>query len=329
MNRRFLASVCAVALGLGLNAAVAAEVTLKAITAFPRTNLMNQPFHDLVEELNAKGKGSIRIRYLGGPEVTPVQEQMGALQRGVVDVYYGPSSYFDGQIPEVGAQNASNKTAMELRKDGGQALLNEAFNKRANGQYLGYYGSGYTFHIYLKQKPKMLTNGMPDLTGVKVRGATVYRPFYETLGINTVLVQFSEIHSALERGVIEGVGWTNLAITDGGWDKFLKYRIFPTYWQGDIALVMNHDAWKKLDAQQQKLLTDLVVASEAKAHEYFKTEVEKQSQKLKASGMQDIVLEGAAAKTYSRNAFQSLWDQLGKRISADEVARYRKVFYSE
>jgi hypothetical protein len=109
------------------------------------------------------------------------------------------------------AQNASNLTAMELRARGAHELLNKAFNERANAQYLGYFGSGYTFHTYLKSEPKRTPAGGIDFSGLKVRGATVYRPFYDRIGLNMVLIHVPEMHSALERGVID-IGWTTLAM---------------------------------------------------------------------------------------------------------------------
>jgi TRAP-type C4-dicarboxylate transport system substrate-binding protein len=330
MIRRILSSACVVAALVGAYVAAvtdaAAQQNLRSITALPKPNVMNTPFHELLAELNAKYKDTMQIQYIGGPEATPVQEQMGALQRGVVDVFYGPSSYFDGQIPEVMAQNASNMTAVELRARGAHDLLNKAFNERANAQYLGYFGSGYTFHIYLKNEPKRTASGGVDLTGMKIRGATVYRPFYEKVGINMVLVQVNEMHSALERGVIEGIGWTTLAVTDAGWDKFLRYRIFPTFWQGDLAFVVNLNKWKALSQKERDLLQAAVIDAEKRGHELFLAKAKEQEDKLRAGGMKDIVLQGDDAKKYYAAAHESLWEQLGQKVAADRVAELRAKF---
>jgi TRAP-type C4-dicarboxylate transport system substrate-binding protein len=322
--------VYAVAALIGVLAASAheagAQQNLKSITLLPKPNVMNTPFHELVAELNAKYKDTMQIAYIGGPEAVPVQEQMGALQRGVVDVFYGPSSYFDGQIPEVMAQNASNMTAAELRARGGHELLNKAFNERANAQYLGYFGSGYTFHIYLKNEPKRTASGGVDLTGMKIRGATVYRPFYDRIGANLVLVQVNEMHSALERGVVEGIGWTTLAVTDAGWDKFLKYRIFPTFWQGDIAFVVNLNRWKALPQKERDLLTAAVIDAENKGRDLFLAKAKEQENKLRAGGMKDIVLQGDDAKKYHVAAHESLWEQIAQKVSKERVDELRAKF---
>jgi TRAP-type C4-dicarboxylate transport system substrate-binding protein len=306
-----------------------AETTLKVVTAFPRNQMFNVPGLQMLADVNANGKGVLQLQYVGGPEVIPATEQLAALQRGVFDIFMGAASYYDGQVPETGAHNASNKSAMQLRADGALDILNEAFNKKANAQYLAYLGSGYTFYIFLKADPKRKPSGGADLTGLKIRGPSIYRPFYETQGITAVNVQVPEIYSALERGVIEGIGFPQIGISSLGWEKQLRYRVLPTFWQGDLAIVANLDAWKKLDPKAKQLLQSTVIETEKKAHAYFQGEQQREDKLMQAAGVKDIVLPPEDAKRYASAAFESLWDQLGKRLPKSEVERLRKAFYKE
>lgn len=308
---------------------VAAETTLKVVTVFPRNHTFNIPVFEMLNEVNAKGKGVLQLHYVGGPEAVPPTEQLAALQRGVFDMFVGAASYYDGQVPETGAHNASNKSAMELRKDGALDLLNKAFNAKANAQYLAYLGSGYTFYIFLKSEPRRTAEGGVDLKGLKIRGPSIYRPFYETQGITAVNVQVPEMYSALERGVIEGIGFPLIGITNLSWEKQVKYRVLPAFWQGDHSIIANLDVWKKLDAKQRQLLQSAVVATERKAHEFFKAESKREEQKLYAAGMKDVQPAPAEARKYAVAAHNSLWEQLGKRLSKQEVDTLRKYFYKE
>ena len=307
----------------------AAEITLKVVTVFPSNHTLNQPFMEMIKDLNARGKGVLQVHYIGGPEAVPVPEQLSALQRGVTDIFFGPASFYDGQVPETGAHNASNKSAMELRQSNAFELLNRAFNAKANAQYLGYLGSGYTFHIYLKDEPRRTAAGGIDMQGLKIRGASIYRPFYDTQKITTVNVQVPEIYTALERGVIDGVGFTTIGLTQLGWDKQVKYRVFPPFWQGDMAIIANVDSWKKLDAKQKELLTGAVVETEKKAHAFFQAEGKREEEKLHAAGIKDIRPSAEEGRKYSAAAFNSLWEQLGKRLPKNDVDDLRKAFYKE
>jgi TRAP-type C4-dicarboxylate transport system substrate-binding protein len=307
----------------------AAEVTLKLVTVFPRNHTFNIPVFEMLNEVNTKGKGLLQLQYIGGPEAVPPTEQLAALQRGVFDIFSGPASYYDGQVPETGAHNASNKSAVELRKDGALDLLNKAFNAKANAQYLAYLGSGYTFYIFTKNEPKRTATGGVDLQGLKIRGPSIYRPFYETQGITAVNVQVPEMYSALERGVIEGVGFPLIGLTNFGWEKQLKFRVLPSFWQGDVSIIANLDAWKKLDDKQREFLRNIALETERKAHEFFQAESKREEQKLFAAGMKDVQPSAPEAKKYAAAAHNSLWEQLGKRVSKAEVDTLRKYFYKE
>jgi TRAP-type transport system periplasmic protein len=307
----------------------AAETTLKVVTVFPRNHTFNIPVFEMLNEVNAKGKGVLQLQYIGGPEAVPATEQLAALQRGVFDIFAGPASYYDGQVPETGAHNASNKSAAELRKDGALDYLNKAFNAKANAQYLAYLGSGYTFYIFTKAEPKRTAAGGFDLKGLKIRGPSIYRPFYETQGITAVNVQVPEMYSALERGVIEGIGFPLIGISQQGWEKLLKYRVLPAFWQGDVAIIANLDAWKKLDPKQRELLQAAVAGAERKAHDFFQAESKREEQKLFAAGMKDLQPSAEEGRKYAAAAHNSLWEQLGKRLSKQEVEVLRKHFYKE
>jgi TRAP-type C4-dicarboxylate transport system substrate-binding protein len=309
--------------------ASAAEVTLKFISALPKTHFLNQPFMSLIDEINETGKGILQLNYVGGPEATPVQEQMGALTRGIVDIYAGPTSYFVGDIPETKAMNGSNKTAMELRAEGALDLLNEVFNRRVNGQYLGYFGSGYTFHVYLTVEPKRTSAGGVELEGLKIRGAAPYRPFYDAMGIIMINLHVPEMYTALERGTVDGLSWPTIAITDQGWEKFIKYRIFPAFWQGDMAIVINLDQWNGLSPEARDLLEKAVIKYERSAHELFKSSWGDELVKLRAAGMKDLELTGEQAKAFVEASYGTLWASLSELIPADEVAKFRAAFFRD
>ena len=314
---------------LGFAAVEAAEQTLKAITSLPSPHAINAQFHTLMKEVNAKGKGLVQIQYIGGPEAVPVAEQLTALQRGVADLYFGPASYFDGHVPETGALNASNRTASELRASGALALLNKAYNAKANAEYLGYFASSVNFHLYLKNEPRRLPSGAISFEGMKLRGAPIFRAFYESLGATLVVVQAPEIYTALERGVVDGIGWTALGFADNGWEKLLKVRIFPTFWQGDISLLGNLAALQKLDPPARAFLRDTVIAVERNTDEWGNAERRKQEAKMYAAGMKDIRLQGDEEKHYYAAAYGSLWSALEKRLPKNEVDALRKAFYKE
>ena len=238
---------------------------------------------------------------------------MKAISRGVLDVYYGPMSYFLGEIPEIQAFNGSNMHAMEVRTTGGLALMNQAVRKRLNAELLGYYGSGYTFYLYLTDKPNFAADGTPDFTGMKLRGVAIYREFLKRFGASAVPMHVAEMYSGLERGIVKGMAWIGPGVTNFGWDKFLKYRITPAYWQGDIIIAANKSKWDKLSVAHQQAITRAAVESEIWAHDMFTKMSTDEKAKLKQRGMVDIDLKGEAAMIYSSAAYDiGVWQALAK-----------------
>ena len=307
--------------------ATSAEVTLKALTALPKNRITNTPFWSFYEEVNAKGKGIVQLKYIGGPEAVPVREQMEALGRGIFDLFYGPASYFGGRVPETTAVNGTNKTAMQLRADGALALLSKAYNKKANAEYLGYFGSGYALTIFLTKPAKRTATGELDLTGLKLRGSTVFQPFIKALGANMISVPVPQLYTALERGVVEGAGWTTI-VGGAGWGKFLKYQIRPNFYRGDMGIAMNLDAHNKLPAKAREFLMGLVIKHERLAHDWYGSTEASESKRMKAAGMKEIVLSAAAGAKYRKLAYDSLWASMTSRLSKAEVDALQQKFYA-
>lgn len=44
------------------------------VTVFPRNHTFNIPVFEMLNEVNAKGKGVLQLQYIGGPEAVPPTE---------------------------------------------------------------------------------------------------------------------------------------------------------------------------------------------------------------------------------------------------------------
>ena len=305
-------------------AAGAEEVTLKGITSFAEKTFYSRGFERFIDKVNADGKGLVQISYIGGPKAMPPFEVGNALKSGVVDLANVTGAFYTNVMPEADAWKLTQKPMAELRKDGGYAYMANLYEQKMNAILLARHIDNNPFHLYLT-KP---ISG-PDLTGLKLRITPVYRDFFQALGATVVQTAPGEVYTALERGVIDGTGFPNIGLTEQGWEKLLKYRIYPTFWQGDISLIVNADSWKRLDAKARDLLQKSAIKAEKSAHEFFHNEVRKEDAKLKAAGMKDIRLPPEDAKKYEAAAHGALWDQLGTRLSKQEVDTLRKTFYKE
>ncbi len=97
-RRRFfsLAPPVAVAVAVATIAAPPArsETSLRAVSALPRSVDPTRSFLDnLIHPSNRANKGTVRIGYLGGPNVAPSRKALSALRRGRFDMLHGPADY--------------------------------------------------------------------------------------------------------------------------------------------------------------------------------------------------------------------------------------------
>jgi TRAP-type C4-dicarboxylate transport system substrate-binding protein len=323
-----LGTLTAAAVVCGASTAMAQETTWQAIFSIPVNNGLNVPAKIFIDDVNVSCKGLLSIKLRGGPEVIPTNDQLNAIRRGVVQLYHGAAGYYEGQVPEVDALYGSNKTSMEQRRDGGYELLDEAF-ARVNAKFLAEFGSGFKFLIMTRDKPRMTPDGMIDLKGVKIRGTATYKGLYDQLGINRVALFAGEFYSALERGLVDGIGWTTSGITDAGWERFLRYRIHPYFMQGGFPVLANLDAYKKLSQPARQCLEKKLVEHEAKAQQYFTDDAQRELEKMQKAGTEVIELQGEARRKYLAYFQDTHWKFMVEELKAPaaKVEQLRKVFF--
>lgn len=304
------------------------EEVLRAVAAFPVSVDYVKSFLRYVDKLNAAGAGVVRIQFLGGPEVIPQTEQAGAVSRGVIEMQYGPVSHYTGLVPEGDALVGSRKSLAEARASGGMALLAQIYRDKLKVHLLGHFDSGIGFHIYLKDAPRRTADGGIDMEGLKLRSQPIYREFFESLGAIAVSVPSGETYTALERGMVDGTGWPLIGITDLSWDRFLKYRVDPPFFQTDLVVIINAAIWDGLPGEARRILRETARAHEIESYNYFQAQLPIMDQKVRAGGMQVIELTGETAEHYLARAYEVPWSRLEKRdpTHAEEL---RAKFYSD
>ena len=303
----------ALAAGLAFGSAAgpaAAEEVLRAVTAFPAPVEFSKSFLRFVDKVNELGEGVVRIDYMGGPEVVPPPQQAQAIRRGVVDMQYGPGTYYLGQVPEVDAWVGSTITAMEARENGGLAIMREVYQEKLGAYLLAHIDTGITFHIYLTEAPARNEDGSVDLSGVKLRSQPIYREFFDALGATSVSVPVPEVYTALERGVVDGIGWPLVAIQDLSWDEFLTHRIDPPFFQTDLVVVMNEERWGGLSDEAKEILTTAAAEYEQESYDFYQQNIADTDRAVREAGMEVVEIDGPTAERYLDTAFETAWDRL-------------------
>jgi TRAP-type C4-dicarboxylate transport system substrate-binding protein len=299
--------------GLGATPA-AAEDALTAVHAFPPFLVYTKTFLNYVAEVNKRGAGVIKITVRGGPEAIGMFQQPQAVRDGVVDMVHTPGSFYGASVPEIDAMVAASKTPMDVRANGGAALMDQIHQKRFNVKHLAWIDSGIGFHIYMTKKPKFRDDGVLDLSGVKLRDNPIYHAFFQALNATTASMKSTEVYSALEKGVVDATAWPSIGIQDLKWDKFLKYRVDPRFYRTDLGIIVNLDSWRDLSEASRKLLSDVAIEWEQKSFDDRAKDRDVQVADLKAKGMQMVAMSADAGARYVKIANDAAWTRMQGRL---------------
>lgn len=282
-------------------AASAQEVTLRAVSAFAENSIYVVRLQKWIQKVNAEGKGTLQINFIGGPKAIPTFEVGNAVKTGVVDMALSTGAFYTNLMPEADALKLAQLSIAEQRKNGAFELINEIWSKKANMYYLGRPIEFEPFHLYLNKKIDK-----PELTGLKIRVTPVYRDFFIALGANVVTTPPGEVYTALERGVVDGYGWPIGGIFDLNWHEKTKFRVDPGFYMAEVSVVMNLDSWKKLTPKQREYLQKQMLASEAE-NDFWKRNSEEETKRQAAAGIQTIRFDTATSKHYLDTAYEVGW----------------------
>jgi TRAP-type C4-dicarboxylate transport system substrate-binding protein len=327
LAKRLAAAAATAALCAWASGAAQAQETLRALSMLPKPVVYTQNFLKFIDKVNQAGQDVIQIEFVGGPEAIPTFDQPEAVREGVIDMIYGPGSYYPGIVPETDALVGSNVTPAAKRANGGIDLLNQIHQEKMNVYYLGSPDGGIQFHIYMTSEPRLKDDGLPDMSGVKLRGAPIYREFFtDYLGATFVQVNVPEVYTALERGTVDGLGWPSIGVMDLSWDNFLKYRIDPGYFQTDLSILVNLDKWNSLSEEAKQILQDTAIAWEQESYELLQAQRKQEDAELKKRGMQVVELPPEAAEAYLNAAYDEAWNRLKERDPTHYDALRAKFF---
>ena len=262
--------------------------------------------------MNAAGEGVVQIEVRGGPEAIGMFQQPDAVRAGVVDMVYTPGSFYAGALPEKDALVTSNLTAVETRENGGIELIDQIHQEKMGVKYLGWFDSGVCYNLWTRDAPTLDADGNLDVSGLKLRGNAVYNAFFtDYLGAQVIDLPTTEVYSALERGVVDATGWTQIGLIDLKWNEFLNYRIEPCFFSTDLGTIVNLEKWNCLSEESARRSCRMSRSQHEKESAAKLGAVRDEDfAALEEAGMAVVTLEGDAAEAYLAAATQSTWDRM-------------------
>jgi len=284
--------------------------------------LMAERFRDLMLE---RTEGRFRVAIypsgqLGGERVAFEQIQVGAVHMAITG-----TPVLSGWVPE--GQMFDLPFLFETR-DHGLAVMNgpigdwwrDLLLERTGVRSLGFLDYGFR-HVYNKRRA---VETPADLAGLKLRvlqNAT-YLAAYAALGVQATPMNYGEVYSALQQGVIEGGEANAIGFVSSRLHEVAKFYSFTSITYNPITLVVNEPFYRSLPPDIRETLDRS--AADALA---YQSEVARrmEADALEQMRANDVEISRPDVAPFVPAVRPAVWDELADRLQDGEALIARLV----
>lgn len=271
------------------------------------------------EELVESGSGGdLDVQIFPSSQMGPDREMIEGVQTGVLEMAIPPSSFFAGWDPafaviELPYMYASKDVAFKvLDSEIGNQMLNRVEKQ------------GLVGLNWLELGVRNVTNNMrpiaspEDLEGVKLRTMKVpaHVATFEALGANPTPMNFGEVYSALQQGVIDGQENPLAIITSQRFYEVQKHlsttgHVFAVYMP-----VISKPFFDSLSSEHQELLRDAMEHARAYQAELVAAEDASQLKQIREAGVEVLELTAEQRQAFADKT-ESVRLQYRDQVGAD------------
>jgi TRAP-type mannitol/chloroaromatic compound transport system substrate-binding protein len=214
----------------------------------------------LVDRIRQMSDGRLDITMFPRGAMATPRNTFDAMSRGVFQGHISAPAYWAGKIPActilmsvpAGIDNVDDFNVWFWER-GGVEIAREAY--APYGLY--FVGPGIIEQNYQFLKKNNPVRTIADYKGLKIRTIPgLQSDLLKALGAAPVFLPMTEVYTAVETGVLEGVaGYTVVGWHDFGIHEITKWIIQPGFLQPatNLDVVVNMKAWKKLPADLQAI----------------------------------------------------------------------------
>lgn len=246
------------ALAISAAAASAETTTLRIQTHFSQETLSGQMAAKFIDDVTSMSNGEIQIEMFYASSVVKSAETFDAAATGILDCDMTGGAYQTGKNPAFqftgdlmgGYSNPYQQMAWLLHGDG-RSAINTLYNDH-NMSFVGWWIPG----------PESLSStrpirGVEDFKDWKFRSPPgLATKVFANLGASPIVMDFNEIFTALETGIIDGADAANLTNNIGlGLYDIAEHTNFPGFHSMPADhLACRTDAWEAMPAHHRRIM---------------------------------------------------------------------------
>ncbi|NOE33372.1 TRAP transporter substrate-binding protein [Ruegeria sp. HKCCD7318] len=306
--------------GLAVTAAgattAAAQTTLRIQNHLGQSSPYGVAIQKFVEDVATMSDGALQIEMFYSSAVVPTTETFDAAKNGIIDCdmtnggyQVGKNAAFQFVADTMGGYDTPLQLMSWIYQGGGREAINELYATH-NMTYVGGHVGG---HESLNSSRPL--NGISDLENFKFRSPPgMESDIFASLGAKPVVMDFTEIVTALESGIIDGADASTLAtnLNIGIYDV-AKHTTYPGFHSMSADhLACRSDVWNALSDQHKTIIE---VAEKALAMEVMMSTLIQNGealQKLPEMGVTTYNWSEEDRATF-RNAALAAWKDWGAK----------------
>ena len=286
---------------------------LRYIAFINRNTVWGKPYDFLAAEVDRMSGGELKIQYSGGSDVVRSFDAPEAIANGAFDMCHTANAFYAGAMPSSISLASGNASIEQLRASGAIDAYAEILKKQRGVILLGVPLSGVGYVFQVRGKPSALSY----FKGTKIRSIPLYDPILQALGATPVTTSPAEAYTAMERGVVDGLGWPDLGLLDFKFYEQAKFVMMPTFYQLRTARLINPNSFNRLPKPLQKVLVDASRSADTIGANWAKKKRDAEHAQMKKEGVEFVSLSDAEAKKFVALTEDKLWAKINKLAPKD------------
>lgn len=294
------AITAAVASMMMVSGAAMAKTTIRIGHGASESYHLHRALEQFKTNLEEKSQGEFEVQIFPSSQMGPDREMIEGVQSGMLQMAVSPSSFYSYwdksfDVVELPFIYPSKDAALRtVHGPAGDKLLERLNAMNLVG--LGWFENGVR-HISNSERP---IKTPADLDGLKIRTMKVpaHVETFNQLGATATPMNFGEVYSALQQGVVDGQENPVAHIHAQRFFEVQDYVSLTGHVMTFYIPVMNQEFWYSLSEEDQKLLRDTMKDAEAYQQELVNAEESKQLEEFKAAGTKVNALSEEEIKVF-------------------------------
>ena len=311
MTPRLCRLAClAIAAALPAAPSLAADYTIRFASALAPEMNHSRSMELFKKEVEEQSRGKVAVEVFFGAALGGTKELLDQVKAGTIQMSVATTGFMTAYVPTLGVLNfpflfKSRETAIALL-DGPFGQEIDKMVGAVGFKALGFEEVGWR-HTVNRLRP---ITSLKDMAGMKIRlqPIKVHVDTYRLMGANPVAMDFKELYTALQQGVIDAMEVNYQNIHDQRFYEVAGYLTELPLFYDVLGRWINKAYWDKLPADLQKVVLDASAKAVAFQRKVAATEDDEALQKMIKAGVKFNKVDPAQLDEF-RKATQPVYEK--------------------